>query len=64
MRSEAQKRADKNYRESHEDLRKPLQFKLPVDERKKIEAVISGSGMTKADFLRGAAKAFEEKKWM
>ena len=60
-RSEAQKRADKKYREKAEtkamasEKTKVISFKLPAHEAEIIERKISQTGLTKAEFLRRAA---------
>ena len=59
-RSEAQKTADKRYREKTQGQYEHFVVNLKSDERAKIEAAIAASGMTKADFLRWAIAKWEE----
>lgn len=54
-RSEAQKAADKRYREAHKgDLKKWSTWVKP-EEAEKIDALIKANNMSRADFLRWAA---------
>jgi len=61
-RSEAQKAADKRYRENHKtDLIKWCTWLKP-DEAAAINEIIKNSGMNKAQFLRWAADKLTENK--
>lgn len=58
-RSEAQKRADKKYRDTHKsDLVKWATWLKP-DEADEINAMIKNSGMNKAQFLRWAVQKLQ-----
>lgn len=59
-RSEAQKAADKRYRESHKnDLIKWSTWFKPA-EAAEIDVIIKQSGMSKADFIRWAIAKYKE----
>lgn len=53
-RSEAQKAADKRYRETHKNENVKWATWLKPAEATEINAIIKNSGMTKAEFLRWA----------
>lgn len=53
-RSEAQKAADKRYRETHKKDSITWGTKLSPAEAVEIDAIIKNSGMNKAEFLRWA----------
>lgn len=53
-RSEAQKAADKKYRETHKNESIKWATWLRPDEAREIDAAIKASGMNKAEFLRWA----------
>lgn len=62
-RSEAQKAADRKYRETHKgDLIKWSTCFKP-EEAKEIDAVIKASGMSKAEFIRRAVVALKDGKF-
>lgn len=54
-RSEAQKAADKRYRETHKGDLKKWGVWLSPEEAEKIDAIIKANNMSRADFLRWAA---------
>lgn len=54
-RSAAQRAADKKYREKNPNKERNLTFRFNTPEADEIEAIITASGMSKADFLRRAA---------
>lgn len=60
-RSEAQKRADKKYRETHKSDSVTWGTKLTPDEANEINAIIKNSGMNKAEFLRWAAQELQKR---
>lgn len=60
-RSEAQKAADKRYRETHKNNSIKWATWLKPAEAAEIDAVIKNSGMNKAEFLRWAVKELQEK---
>lgn len=60
-RSEAQKAADKRYRETHKNESVKWATWLKPDEAERINAAIKQSGMNKAEFLRWAVKELQEK---
>ena len=61
-RSEAQKRADKKYRETHKsDVVKWATWLKPT-EAEEINAIIKQSGMNKAEFLRWAVNELQNQK--
>ena len=53
-RSEAQKEADKRYRQKIEGSYKPLVINFKVDELVEVENAIKATGLTKTDFIRWA----------
>lgn len=61
-RSEAQKRADKKYRETH--IRDAIKWEtwLKPTEAETINAIIKQSGMNKAEFLRWAAEELQKRR--
>lgn len=61
-RSEAQKAADKRYREAHKNEYVKWATWLKPDEAAKIDAVIKESGMNKAELLRWAANELQKRK--
>lgn len=60
-RSEAQKAADKRYRETHKNDSIKWTTWLKPDEAVEIDAIIKNSGMNKAQFLRWAAGVLKDK---
>lgn len=60
-RSEAQKAADKRYRETHKNESIKWATWLKPAEAAEIDAIIKNSGMNKAQFLRWAAAELENK---
>ncbi len=66
MRSEAQKKADKRYREKNRSIilerEGRFQTTLPKADLKQINEAIESSGMSKADFLRWAVNKLKEEK--
>lgn len=60
-RSEAQKAADKRYRETHKTDSIKWTTWLKPAEAAEIDAIIKNSGMNKAQFLRWAASELKEK---
>lgn len=60
-RSEAQKAADKRYRETHKKDSVTWGTKLTPAEAAEIDAIIKNSGMNKAHFLRWAAGELKQK---
>lgn len=60
-RSEAQKAADKRYREKNHGRERTLMFKLKKEEADYFDHIIRQAGMTKADFLRMSIKNYLEK---
>lgn len=60
-RSEAQKAADKRYRETHKTDSIKWTTWLKPAEVAEIDAIIKNSGMNKAQFLRWAAGELKEK---
>lgn len=54
-RSEAQKAADKRYRENHKGVDVSWGTRLKPEEAEKIDAIIKANNMSRADFLRWAA---------
>lgn len=54
-RSEAQKAADKRYRETHKGQLVTFATKLPPAECAEIDELIKSQGMNKAEFIRWAA---------
>nr|DAF05494.1 MAG TPA: NikA, BACTERIAL CONJUGATION, RELAXASE, DNA [Caudoviricetes sp.] len=55
-RSEAQKAADKRYRETHKGADVSWGTRLKPEEAEKIDAIIKAKNMSRADFLRWAAE--------
>ena len=60
-RSEAQKKADKRYRETHKNESVKWATWLNPTEAEEINAIIKNSGMNKAEFLRWAVKELQNK---
>ena len=60
-RSEAQKKADKKYRESHKGDFIKWSTVFPPEEAKSIDEVIKQSGMNKAEFIRWAVEELKKK---
>ena len=60
-RSEAQKAADKRYRETHKNDSIKWTTWLKPDEAAEIDAIIKNGGMNKAQFLRWAAGVLKDK---
>ena len=60
-RSEAQKAADKRYRETHKNDSIKWTTWLKPDEAAEIDAIIKNSGMNKAQFLLWAAGVLKDK---
>lgn len=60
-RSEAQKAADKRYRETHKKDSVTWGTKLTPAEAAKIDAIIKNCGMNRAQFLRWAVGELENK---
>jgi len=58
-RSEAQKAADKRYRESHKNELTKWSTWFKPDEAKEIDAIIKASGMSKAEFIRWAVNKYK-----
>lgn len=61
-RSEAQKQADKRYRETHKKDSVTWGTKLTPAEAEGINAIIKNSGMNKAEFLRWAVQELQKTK--
>lgn len=59
-RSEAQKAADKRYRETHKNDMKKWATWFKPEEAAEIDAIIKQSGMSKADFIRWAIEKYKE----
>lgn len=59
-RSEAQKRADKKYRETHKREAVKWETWLKPAEAEEINAIIKQSGMNKPDFLRWAVSELQK----
>lgn len=59
-RSEAQKAADKRYRETHKKDSVTWGTKLTPDEAAEIDAIIKNCGMNRAQFLRWAAGELQQ----
>lgn len=53
-RSEAQKAADKRYREAHKNDLVTWGTKIPPTEANEIDALLKSRGMNRAEFLRWA----------
>ncbi len=53
-RSEAQKEADKRYREAHKNDLVTWGTKIPPTEASEIDALLKSRGMNRAEFLRWA----------
>jgi hypothetical protein len=60
VRSEAQKRADKKYRETHKNEAVKWATWLNPTEAEEINAIIKQSGMNKAEFLRWAVNELQK----
>ena len=60
-RSEAQKAADKRYRETHKKDSVTWGTKLTPAEAAEIDAIIKNSGMNRAQFLSWAAGELKQK---
>ena len=60
-RSEAQKAADKRYREKIQDRYVHFVVNLKREEFESISAAIKAAGMTKADFLRRAVEELKKR---
>ena len=60
-RSEAQKAADKRYRETHKTDSVKWATWLKPAEAAEIDAIIKNSGMNKAQFLRWASDELQKK---
>lgn len=59
-RSEAQKAADKRYRETHKKDSVTWSTKLTPAEAAEIDAIIKNCGMNRAQFLRWAAGELQQ----
>ena len=59
-RSEAQKAADKRYKETHKGDFITWTTKFKPAEAAEIDAVIKSSGKTRAEFIRWAVQKFKE----
>ncbi len=59
-RSEAQKAADKRYKETHKGDFITWTTKFKPAEAAEIDAVIKSSGKTRAEFIRWAVEKFKE----
>lgn len=59
-RSEAQKAADKRYKETHKGDFVTWTTKFKPAEAAEIDAVIKSSGKTRAEFIRWAVEKFKE----
>ncbi len=60
-RSEAQKAADKRYKELHRGESVTWTTKFKTAEAAEINAIIKRSGMNKAEFIRWAVKELQKK---
>ncbi len=60
-RSEAQKAADKRYKETHKGESVTWTTKFKTTEAAEIDAIIKQSGMSKAEFIRWAVKELQKK---
>lgn len=60
-RSEAQKAADKRYKETHKKDFVTWTTKFRTEEAEEIDGVIKSSGMSKAEFIRWAVGVYKEK---
>ncbi|MBQ6728384.1 MAG: ribbon-helix-helix protein, CopG family [Clostridia bacterium] len=60
-RSEAQKAADKRYKETHKGDFITWTTKFKTAEAAEIDAVIKSSGMTRAEFIRRAVEEYKAK---
>ena len=61
MRSEAQKQADRKYREKTKGAYSNLVFPLKAEEREKVETTLSRYGIRKVEFLRWAIAELERR---
>ena len=61
-RSEAQKAADRRYKEAHKGEYISWATKLKPEVLAEIDAVIKANNMTRADFLRWAVEKLKEEK--
>lgn len=59
-RSDAQKAADKRYRETHKNVDVSWGTRLKHDEAAAIDGIIKQSGMNRADFLRWAVEQYKK----
>ena len=59
-RSEAQKRADKKYAETHKGDFVTWTTKVKPQEATKIDSIAKANGMSRADFIRWAAEQLEK----
>lgn len=60
-RSEAQKAADKRYKETHKGEFITWTTKFKTAEAAAIDAIIKQSGMSRAEFIRWAVEQLEQK---
>ena len=60
QRSEAQKAADARYFAKNSNKYRVLCFNLPAAEAREIEDIIAATGLSKAEFLRQAARNFKQ----
>lgn len=60
-RSEAQKAADKRYKEAHKGDFITWTTKFKPAEAAEIDAIIKSSGMTRAEFIRRAVEEYKNK---
>ena len=60
-RSEAQKAADKRYKETHKKDFVTWTTKFRTEEAEAIDEIIKASGMSKAEFIRWAVALLKEK---
>lgn len=60
-RSEAQRAADKKYRETHKGNLITWNTAFKPNEAAEIDAVISASGLTRAEFIRQAVAEYKQK---
>lgn len=62
MRSEAQKRADKKYRENNKDKYKIWGTSFTQEEHEYFNSIIKQKGISKADFIRQAIEKLKNEK--